>query len=575
MNSEAAASTAPLAVLVVDDEVWIAEELALGLEESGLSVAMATSAATAQAMLAERADIGVVVTDIRMPGEDGLSMVRRLLTDRPAQHAVEAVVMTGHATIDDAVAAVRAGAFDFVRKPFTLTEMTAVVQAASARAAAKRAAATAPAAVGEAGGRPRDPVTGLPDRAAFAVALSAALEAGPDQGRAIGVIVLDLDQFAALNQGSGNATGDAVLAETGRRLVEALGSGWLVARIGSDEFAAMTDHAPDAVALQARAEALRAVVERPIAIGDRRVRLTASLGVAHGATSGRLAPDAAATLAAAAARRAGGARCVAFEPELQHAAERRLAIAQDLQHAIARGQMTLDYQPIFNLPARRLAGFEALLRWRHPTLGAIPPSEFIPVAEEGRLILDLGAFALEEAARQLAAWRGLAPRLPYVSVNVSGRQFDDADVPGLFAAAIARHGIPAEAIVAEVTETLALGSGAPAAIAALQALGVRVALDDFGVGHSSLGVLGGLRVDVVKLDRSLVAGIGTQPREQRLFNGLVATLRALGLTVAVEGIETEAQLDMALLAGCHAAQGHLLGRAMSAAAAGALIAGAG
>lgn len=566
----AAEAIETLGVLVVDDEIWIAEELALGLEESGMRVTVATSAASAQAALAEGERIGVVVTDIRMPGEDGLSLVRRLVMNRPAPQAVETVVMTGHATIEDAVAAVRAGAFDFVRKPFTLEEMIAVCRGALARAAARRhdgrAALRLAEGAGAPAGRAPDPVTGLPDRACFAAQLAMLAET-PEGRRGTGVIALDIDGFGALNAGAGGALGDLLLAEVARRLRRAAGEGWMVARIGSDEFAAIQGQCGGALALHAKAEQLRAELERPITHAGESYRLGASIGFACGATAERIALDDAALLAVGAARRAGGARCLPYTPALREAAERRQTILRELRHAVPRGQVALHFQPIYRLADHRLLGFESLLRWRHPTLGPVSPAEFIPLAEEGPAILELGAWVMEEAARQAAAWRerGLS-----VSVNISGRQIADADVPALVRGALARHALPPSALIVEVTESVALGPRAAEAIAPLQAMGVKVALDDFGAGYSSLGVLGSLKVDTVKLDRALVAGVGTEPRERRLFTGLAATIHALGLQVVVEGIEAEIQLRVAREAGCFAAQGYLVGRPLTAAAADAL-----
>jgi diguanylate cyclase (GGDEF)-like protein len=569
-------SSDQLAVLVVDDEVWIAEELMLGLEEAGLRVQMATSAVTAQAALAETDEIGVVVTDIRMPGEDGLSLVRRLVMNRPPPQAIETVVMTGHATIEDAVAAVRAGAFDFVRKPFTLDEMIDVVRNAMSRAIAKRRDARetqrmAAAQADRDAGRTSDPVTGLPDRAAFAARIAALAAAPAERRQEAGVIALDLDRFTALNDASGSQVGDAVVVEIANRLREAMGEGWMLARVGGDDFAMLAEDCGGPAMLLGRAEQIRTLVERPVTVGADTLRMTASLGVAHGAAAQRIALYDAATLAVGAAKRAGGARVMVFTSALQEAAERRLTIIQDLQHAVARNQVELYFQPIFRVADRTLLGFESLMRWRHPVLGPVSPAEFIPIAEEGPAILELGAWALETAARQAASWRGAVEQGLYINVNISGRQVADADVPAQFAAALAQNGLPPSALVAEMTESVALGPKAAAVVEALQAQGLRVALDDFGAGYSSLGVLGSLQVDVVKLDRSLVAGVSTEPREKRLFMGLVATIHALGLKVVVEGIETEGQLQVAHDAGCMAAQGYLLARPLTAAAAAALV----
>ncbi len=571
-----------LAVLVVDDEIWIAEELALGLEESGMPVKIATSAITAQAALTEADDIGVVVTDIRMPGEDGLSLVRRLVMNRPEASAIETVVMTGHATIEDAVAAVRAGAFDFVRKPFTLDEMVNVVTAARNRAATKRREAQDRQSEGQRlaaveaereEAKARDPLTGLPNRAAYSARIGElASQAGRD-GSGTAVIAFDLDGFSALNQAAGSAVGDMVLQTTAQRLQRVSGEGWFMARIGSDEFAAVGSACPTPADALAMAERLRLAVEEPIPHVSGVLRLTASIGVVHQSSAERVALEDAAAIAASVARREGGSRCVLFTPAMQLAAERHLTIAQDLQHAVERQETQIYFQPIFRIADRHLLGFEALMRWKHPTLGFVSPGEFIAVAEEGRLILELGAWALRTAARQAAAWGAGTTRDLYITVNLSGRQIADVDVAALFQEALDEAGIPAKALVAEVTETVALGPSAAQTVEALRALGVRVALDDFGAGYSSLGVLGGLSVDTVKIDRALVMRVVTDTKERRLLTGLVATIHALGLKVVAEGIETEGQLQVVQQAGCEAAQGYLLGRPLTAAAATALVTG--
>jgi diguanylate cyclase (GGDEF)-like protein len=572
-----------LTILVVDDEVWIAEELALGLEEAGMAVKIATSAITAQAALAETADIGVVVTDIRMPGEDGLSLVRRLVMNRPETEAIETVVMTGHATIEDAVAAVRAGAFDFVRKPFTLDEMIAVVAAARARAATKRQEARtrvqearrlAAAEAEREEALARDPLTGLPNRAAFSGRLAELAVQAAQEGDGMAVIAIDLDGFAALNEAAGSAAGDGILRGIAARLREVAGSAWFLARIGSDEFALASAHCASQADALAVAERLRAAVEEPLPNPAGPLRLTASIGVAHRSTADRVALDDAALVAGSVARREGGSRCVLFTPVMQEAAERRLTVVRDLPDAIARQETALYYQPIFNIADRSLLGFEALMRWRHPTLGFIAPGEFIAIAEESRIILDLGAWALRVAAAQAAQWGAGTSRDLYVTVNLSGRQIAEADIAGLFRQVLEAEGLPPRALVAEVTETVALGPKAAQVVEAIRALGIQVALDDFGAGYSSLGVLGGLSVDTVKLDRALVMRVVTDTRERRLLTGLVSTIHALGLKVVAEGIETEGQLQVVRQAGCEAAQGYLLGRPLTAAAATALVTGA-
>lgn len=564
-----------LQVLVLDDELFIAEELALGLEEAGMRVLLATSAREAEALLAGHEDIGVVVTDIRMPGEDGLTLVRRLLANRGAAKAVETVVMTGHATIEDAVAAVRAGAFDFVRKPFALDDMINIVTAALERVAGTRQQAEAPlrqfAEVGQEALPGFDPVTGLLDRSAFATRVAALRMADGRLPPKAAVIMLEVDRFTAVREAAGGAAADAVLTEVARRLQRIAGEAWCLARTGSAGFGAASAMAGDEAELLALAERMRAAAEAPFPHRGRVLRPAVNLGFAHAASCGDVGLDVAACAALSVARRQGAGHCVAFTPVMEETAARRRMILRDLPSAVTLGQVALHYQPIFRVADRALLGFEALLRWRHPSLGPVSPTEFILVAEEEGCILELGAWAIGEAAWQAALWRAEVERGLFLAVNISSRQIAEADVPALFEAALAAQRLPPSALMAEVTETVAVGPRAAEAVCALRKLGIRVALDDFGAGYSSLGALGGLSMDSVKLDRALAATGGDEIQERHLFRGLVSTIHALGLQVVVEGIETEAQMQMVKEAGCEAAQGYLLGRPLPATAADALL----
>jgi diguanylate cyclase (GGDEF)-like protein len=569
---------APAEVLIVDDETFLAEELALGIGDAGLAVAVAHSAAEAERVLAQRPEILVVVSDIRMPGGDGLSLARRLLAQRAEAAAIELVVMTGHATVEDAAAAVRAGAFDFIRKPFSLAAMIDVVRRAHARAAGRRDAAR------DDLDRQRqlaemleerrvlateDAATGSASRASFKARLAAMT---PAELAGAAVMLIGIDRLSQINAAAGSETGDAVLRQFADRLRAHLDPGVLVARSGDTEFAILVPQAPAPVLLRLRAEAIRQALEQPVRAGDQRWATTPSLGLACGDALGETPIEVAASVALQQARSQGGGRTVLFEASMRSAAARRLAIEQALLTALSARELTLFYQPLFDPQTRRLLGFEALLRWVSRQLGPVAPSEFIPVAEETGAVLAIGHWVLQSAARQAAAWRAAIGQGLYVAVNISRRQIDQPGFVAEVEALLATHGLPGDALVVELTESLAIGPAARPVVEALRRLGLGVALDDFGTGFSSLGTLCSLPVSMVKFDRSLLPPDGAAGDRWTLFRGFAGAVQALGLRVVAEGVETEAQLQGATAAGCGVVQGYLLGRPMPAEQADQLVA---
>lgn len=556
----------PLGVLVVDDESWVAEELADGLRDAGFPVRVAQSAAEALRRLASEPEIGVVVTDLRMPGEDGLSLARRLLEDRRGERALRLVVMTGHATIDDATAAVRTGVFDFLRKPFALDEMLAVVGTALDAAAREREEAAlrhstmSRLAVAEAETetlRGSDSLTGLPNRAVLLRRLASLPPGG-------GALVVAIERIAAIAEGAGHDTADAALREAARRMLAVIPDGCLVARTGDAALAAILPDITEAEMHRLGCAVLAAIAEPMRCLGHS-VALSASLGFVLASERGATPPEMALEAALAAARRMGAGAVVGFTPAMHAAAARRMRIEHELRDAVALGQLALHYQAVADPQRLRPYAFEALMRWHHPALGPVPPAEFIPLAEENGTILDLGAMAIAGAACQAAAWRGWIAGGRSISVNVSARQLMGADVPRLFARALEAERLPHTALVAELTESFAAGAGAVPVLRELRRIGLRVALDDFGVGYSSLGMLRELPVDIVKFDRSLVANAALDPPGRQLLLGMAGMVGALGLKVVVEGIETPAQLAIAAEAGCAGVQGYLVGRPLPAA----------
>ncbi|MGK5169062.1 putative bifunctional diguanylate cyclase/phosphodiesterase [Geodermatophilus sp. CPCC 205761] len=415
-----------------------------------------------------------------------------------------------------------------------------------------------------------DTLTGLANRALFADRVDQALRRRARGGPSGAVVFIDLDGFKAVNDSLGHQAGDALLITVADRLRSAVRAGDTVARLGGDEFAVLVEQADDGTdEVGATAARVLDVLGRPMHLAGQRVAISGSVGIAvahDGATAESLVRDA--DIAMYAAKVAGRGRSVVFDPAMRAAALERRRLEQELTGALAADQFRLVYQPVVDLADERVVGFEALLRWESPTLGAVAPNDFVPVAEELGLIGDIGAWVLREACRTAAAWRrehaGAADTT--MAVNVSAVQLASADLLDHVRAALAASGLPAEALVLEVTETALVDDPERAAesLVALRELGVRMALDDFGTGYSSLGYLRQFTVDVLKVDRSFVATIADDGEVPAIVRGLIDLGRALDLEVVAEGVETAAQRDLLAAGRCDRAQGYLFARPLEA-----------
>ncbi|MCO8272027.1 bifunctional diguanylate cyclase/phosphodiesterase [Actinoplanes sp. TRM 88003] len=399
-----------------------------------------------------------------------------------------------------------------------------------------------------------DPLTGLANRRGLQRALRE-----NEQSRVL--VGIDLDGFKTVNDMRGHDVGDAVLKEVGQRLRRNLLDGDVAARLGGDEFAILMRGTADEAMLTAHR--LLAVLGEPYEVDGNSVFLSASLGVANTgpdpADTGDIIRDA--DLALRYAKLRGKNRVERYQQRYDELLRRRGTLEAELRHAIDREQLRLVFQPVVALPSVRPVGAEALLRWTHPTLGAVRPDEFIPVAEESGLINRIGAWVLEQACIQLAEWLARGHDV-WVSVNLSPKELHAADYAGQVADVLERHGVPPQRLVLEVTEH-AVATDMEELISRLTELrgtGVRIALDDFGAGYSSLGQLRTLPVDILKIDHALVA-------EPESRTGMAAPLvdvvvnmgHRLGLEVLAEGIGTPAQRAVVEEAGCRLGQGSLFG----------------
>ncbi len=407
-----------------------------------------------------------------------------------------------------------------------------------------------------------DPVTRLHNRNAF----NAQLESCRARGERMALIQLDLDRFKEVNDKLGHQGGDELLLQVGRRISGALGSEQYLFRLGGDEFALVLVGADAIARVHDTAESILGRFSAPFLVGGLSLGVTASAGISRWPDDAERLEELAANadIAMYCAKREGRNRVAVFEPRLREAQLARIGIRDALGQAIAAGQLELHYQPQVCARTGRLQGAEALLRWTHPELGTVPPSTFIPIAEEGSLIIELGRWVIAEACRQIAAWHGQGLGHVRLAVNLSMRQTRDEALPGFIDEVLDATGVPARCLELEVTESVLMEDTdlAVSQLARLRARGLQLAIDDFGTGYSSMAYLRRLPIDKLKIDMAFVQAV---PGEgEAIATAILAMARAFGLSVVAEGVETAEQRDFFRHAGCQQLQGYFIGRALPA-----------
>ena len=417
-----------------------------------------------------------------------------------------------------------------------------------------------------------DSLTGLANRALLFNRIEHALVVA-EQPESVAVLVIDLDDFKTVNDSLGHAAGDVLLGAVATRLRSQLRAGDTCARLGGDEFAVLLEGLSvpsDAVAV---AQGLIASLKLPFTVEAREVFVRASVGIAGnrpGSQPSELLRDADIAMYQAKARTDG--QCwEAFRADMLTTVQQRLDLSAELNVALARSEFELHYQPIVSFPDTKIVGVEALARWRHPTRGLLAPGSFIGLAEETGLIVALGRHLLEAACRQTVRWREQGYDLD-VAVNVSGRQLQDADLVHTVAGVLATTGLRADRLTLEITESVLLHEASTATtLQALRTLGVRLAIDDFGSGYSSLDYLRRFPVDILKVDRSLIGSI-TSRGDVKFLDAIVQLADSLGLETVAEGIETDQHCDCVRLASFSHGLGYLFARPLAAPALEALLA---
>ena len=407
-----------------------------------------------------------------------------------------------------------------------------------------------------------DPLTGLPNRILLMDRMGQTLRHLARHGGRLSVLCLDLDRFKPVNDTFGHAAGDTVLREIARRMQAHLRETDTVARVGGDEFVVLTYDRDGRLAIEALCQRLLRAASQPIEIGAERVEVGLSIGVATFPTDAKDIDHllSYADLALYEAKQAGRGTCRFFTPAMSQRRTQRLTIERELARAVELKEFELEFQPRFHLSDMSLVSAEALLRWRHPTRGSVPPSEFIGIAEETGLIVPIGEWALREACRRAAALRGVR-----VSVNLSPAEFKRGNLTSHLRQILHDTGLDPTRLELEITEGILFQEGIDplATMHALKAMGVQLAMDDFGTGYSSLNNLRRFPFDRIKIDRNFIADLEDNPGTRAIVRSVVGLGRALGLSVTAEGVETDGQLRLLRAEGCDEVQGFYIGRPVS------------
>jgi len=540
--------SAAATLLVVDDDATNRDALSRLLSCTGYTVLTAENGAVALQIIATHR-VDAVLLDVMMPGMSGLETLRHLRESRSVAE-LPVIMVTARDGSDDVVEALDLGANDYVTKPIDCAVALARI----------RALVTV---------RRADPLTGLPNRVLFMERLNRLITRMPAPSRAFAVFFLDVDRFKLINDSLGHAAGDELLVGIARRLEQSLRSSdriyrcegeLTLARLGGDEFTILLEGVGSAEHAQSIADRLTSVVAEPFTVQNRDVVVTASVGMVLSADRYRRAEDMVrdADIAMYHAKQLGKGRWQLFDGSMLAAAEQRLQLESDLRRALADSQLEIHYQPIVALGEGQLCGFEALLRWRHPTRGLILPGDFIPTTEETGLIVPIGRWVLREACRQMATWDREFPHCTAltISVNLSARQCMQPDLLSDVSQVLDETGLDPARLKLEITESVVLENTDTVArvLQDLRRLGVQLGLDDFGMGYSALSYLQRFPFQTIKIDRAFVSSVHDSANAE-IIRAIVSLAEGLDMDVTAEGVETREQAIRLKELACGFAQG--------------------
>jgi diguanylate cyclase (GGDEF)-like protein len=411
-----------------------------------------------------------------------------------------------------------------------------------------------------------DELTGLPIRALFAQTLDEAMRMREHTGGAVGVLLINLDDFKKLNERFGDVAGDETLGVVTDRLRRSVRPGDMVARLGGDEFAVLCDGVADRYQLRLIADAVTRGIAPPIDVSGTQYQLSACIGTALAVRDDLISPADLlnhADIALQHAKRTSGTSISMFDDALEAHTRRRVELNEELRDAVDRDEISVMYQPVVSLATGRISAFEALIRWTNRRFGPVTPAEFIPIAEDSGLILRLGDFVLDAACRQVAAWRlacsDVQQPLVRIAVNASARQLCDRAFPERVRRILVEASLPADALTLEITETAVMDDidASVKVLADLRRIGVELSLDDFGTGYSSMTHLRRMPVNTLKIDCTFVDGLGRVAEDTAIVESIISLGHSFGVQVIAEGIETTRQLGHLVRLGCDAGQGFL------------------
>lgn len=564
MNASAPTDHCPR-ILLVDDDPDIHDIVGGMLASLNVELISATTPESASKTTG-RATPDLLLLDYEFSGTNGLEILRRLRAESlPA--ATPVVFITGSDSHRVLSACFEAGGDDYIRKPFCGPELRARVRSLLDRSQMirqlKRMANY-------------DSLTGLTNRASIRLRIQDAIARAPHQK--YGLLFLEFDRFKWVNDSLGHEVGDQLLQQIANRLRESLRrtdgvarspDDTTAARLGGDEFFVLLEDISDPRDAAAVAERLLSRLAVPHELAGHQVICTASIGIVT-SDHGHQNPEEAlrdADTAMYVAKHAGKARYVVFDPEMHAVAKRRLTMESDLRHAIASNQLRVAYQPIVSLQTGRPVAFEALVRWEHPLQGLMRPADFLPIAEETGLIVEIGTWILNRACADFASWRRMSgvPPLAGIHVNVARKQLLVENLVEVVMGALERHEVAPECLHLEITESEIMQDPdhAAAVLGELRRRGVKIDVDDFGTGYSSLATLHELPIDVLKIDQSFIARMSEDHCYAALVHAVTTLAQNLGLATVAEGIETSDQVAMLQSMDCDCGQGYFFGKPMN------------
>lgn len=550
---------AMLHILLIEDSDDDAELLRLALLDSEI-VAQLTRVATRAGLIAalgERA-WDLVVCDHHLPDLDALIALDIIAAAGGGEPAMPVIVMSGTMETAEAVEAMHRGARDCMAKQ-DLPKLLPVLEREIAHARAQAELRSARATLQQRA--EQNPVTGLPNRGRLELHLQTLLSSeGP-----VALLLIEAGRRSHAIRALLPDAGHKLQQEMARRLAMQTGPEDLLAHLDDGSFAVVMPHCHGEEALAALAGRLNQALEPPFELGDYRIAISSRIGACRtGDDAEHMLLAATAALLQVDARRGGAYRL--YTPDMHQVGKRRLILESALHQALAREEFELHYQPKASISTGSIVGAEALLRWRHPTLGPISPLEFVPILEDSGLIVEVGRWVIEQACLQACRWRdaGLPPI--NIAVNLSAAQFHESGLIDTIRDILAESRLPPERLVLEITERVAVNGEAPtiAVMDALHRLGVRIALDDFGADYSSLGYLKRFPIDTLKIDRMFITDLDASEADRNIVRAIVAMGHSLGLRVVAEGIETETQRAFLATCACDVMQGYLYSRPLPA-----------